>query len=253
MAKKTKTLASVPSVATMDASQFLILTDGNGGVTKIKLSDLKSAMLGGTDLNAIEDGVFVVFHRNRDDYPLAIRPDQWTGYQNSGEIAEGVMIVEGGKMLVVSPTEATLTWSSAAVAGGGTTTSDRLTALNDWAGESSTAAQITRPECNTESYAPGFCAAYSRVNANGKGLTAGRWWLPSLGEMMMIFANMRKINYALSHINGAAQLQENWYWTSTESSSTYAWYLHLSYGFAGPWPAKASFQGRVRPVSAFLN
>lgn len=253
MAKKTKTLASVPSVATMDASQFLILTDGNGGVTKIKLSDLKSAMLGGTDLNAIEDGVFVVFHRNRDDYPLAIRPDQWTGYQNSGEIAEGVMIVEGGKMLVVSPTEATLTWSSAAVAGGGTTTSDRLTALNDWAGKSSTAAQITHPECNTESYAPGFCAAYSRVNANGKGLTAGRWWLPSLGEMMMIFANMRKINYALSHINGAAQLQENWYWTSTESSSTYAWYLHLSYGFAGPWPAKASFQGRVRPVSAFLN
>ena len=253
MAKKTKTLASVPSVATMDASQFLILTDGNGGVTKIKLSDLKSAMLGGTDLNAIEDGVFVVFHRNSDDYPLAVRPDQWTGYQNSGEIAEGVMIVEGGKMLVVSPTEATLTWSSAAVAGGGTTTSDRLTALNDWAGKSSTAAQITHPECNTESYAPGFCAAYSRVNANGKGLTAGRWWLPSLGEMMMIFANMRKINYALSHINGAAQLQENWYWTSTESSSTYAWHLNLSRGGAYTWNTKASGQGRVRPVSAFLN
>lgn len=253
MAKKTKTLASVPSVVTMDASQFLILTDGNGGVTKIKLSDLKSAMLGGTDLDAIEDGVFVMFHRNSDDYPLAVRPDQWTNYQNSGEIAEGVMIVEGGKMLVVSPTEATLTWSSAAVAGGGTTTSDRLTALNDWTGKSSTAAQITHPECNTESYAPGFCAAYSRVNANGKGLTAGRWWLPSLGEMMMIFANMRKINYALSLINGAAQLQENWYWTSTESSSAYAWGLHLSYGSAYAWDSKASDQGRVRPVSAFLN
>lgn len=253
MAKKTKTLASVPSVVTMDASQFLILTDGNGGVTKIKLSDLKSAMLGGTDLDAIEDGVFVMFHRNSDDYPLAVRPDQWTNYQNSGEIAEGVMIVEGGKMLVVSPTEATLTWSSAAVAGGGTTTSDRLTALNDWTGKSSTAAQITHPECNTESYAPGFCAAYSRVNANGKGLTAGRWWLPSLGEMMMIFANMRKINYALSLINGAAQLQENWYWTSTESSSTHAWNLYLSYGDANTWYTKASYQARVRPVSAFLN
>lgn len=253
MAKKTKTLASVPSVVTMDASQFLILTDGNGGVTKIKLSDLKSAMLGGTDLDAIEDGVFVMFHRNSDDYPLAVRPDQWTNYQNSGEIAEGVMIVEGGKMLVVSPTEATLTWSSAAVAGGGTTTSNRLTALNDWTGKSSTAAQITHPECNTESYAPGFCAAYSRVNANGKGLTAGRWWLPSLGEMMMIFANMRKINYALSLINGAAQLQENWYWTSTESSSTRAWHLYLSYGSARTWSTKASDQGRVRPVSAFLN
>ena len=107
MAKKTKTLASVPSVVTMDASQFLILTDGNGGVTKIKLSDLKSAMLGGTDLDAIEDGVFVMFHRNSDDYPLAVKPDKWTSYQNSGEIAEGVMVAEGGKILVVAPTEAT--------------------------------------------------------------------------------------------------------------------------------------------------
>ena len=254
MAKKTKTLASVPSVVTMDASQFLILTDGNGGVTKIKLSDLKSAMLGGTDLDAIEDGVFVMFHRNSDNYPLAVKPDKWTGYQNGGEIAEGVMIVEGGKILVVSPTEATnLTWSSTAVSGGGTSTSDRLTALNDWAGKSSTAAQITHPECNTESYAPGFCAAYSRVNANGKGLTAGRWWLPSLGEMMMIYANMKKINHALSLINGAAQLQENWYWTSTESSSTNAWHLNLSIGSAFPWGTKASYRGRVRPVSAFLN
>ena len=253
MAKKTKTLASVPSVVTMDASQFLILTDGNGGITKIKLSDLKSAMLGGTDLNAIEDGVFVMFHRNSDDYPLAVKPDKWTSYQNSGEIAEGVMVAEGGKILVVAPTEATLTWSSAAVSAGGKTTTNRETALNDWTGKTSTAAQITHNECKTESYAPGFCASYERVNANGKGMTAGRWWLPSLGEMMMIFANMKKINHALSLINGAAQLQENWYWTSTEASSAHAWYLDLSHGSANRWPTKASSQGRVRPVSAFLN
>ena len=252
MAKKTKTLASVPSVVTMDASQFLILTDGNGGITKIKLSDLKSAMLGGTDLNAIEDGVFVMFHRNSDDYPLAVKPDKWTSYQNSGEIAEGVMVAEGGKILVVAPTEATLTWSSAAVSAGGKTTTNRETALNDWTGKTSTAAQITHNECKTESYAPGFCASYERVNANGKGMTAGRWWLPSLGEMMMIFANMKKINHALSLINGAAQLQENWYWTSTEASSTDAWLLYLSDGATG-WLTKASRQGRVRPVSAFLN
>ena len=253
MAKKTKTLASVPSVVTMDASQFLILTDGNGGITKIKLSDLKSAMLGGTDLNAIEDGVFVMFHRNSDDYPLAVKPDKWTSYQNSGEIAEGVMVAEGGKILVVAPTEATLTWSSAAVSAGGKTTTNRETALNDWTGKTSTAAQITHNECKTESYAPGFCASYERVNANGKGMTAGRWWLPSLGEMMMIFANMKKINHALSLINGAAQLQENWYWTSTEASSTGAWGLSLSNGYAYGWNSKASAQGRVRPVSAFLN
>ena len=212
----------------------------------------KGLLKAGIDLNAMYDGVFIMFHRKSDDYPLAVKPDMWASYQNSGEIAEGVMVVEGGKILVVAPTEATLYWSSAAVSAGGKTTTDRETALNDWTGKTSTAAQITHNECKTESYAPGFCASYSRTNANGKGLTAGRWWLPSLGELMMIYANMRKINYALSLINGATQLAETWYWSSTESSAAGAWYLGLTNGNASD-TTKAASQARVRPVSAFLR
>lgn len=251
MAKKTKTLNSVTTVTTMSTSQYIPLTDGSGNVTKITLANLKASLLAGLNLNAMNDGVFIMLHRKSDNYPLAVRPDKWASYQNSGEIAEGVLVVEGGKMLVVAPTEATLYWSSAAVSAGGKTTSDRLTALDDWAGKTSTAAQITHNECKTESYAPGFCASYSRTNANGKGLTAGRWWLPSLGELMMIYANMRKINYALSLINGATQLAETAYWSSTEASAAYAWHLHLYYGTANT-STKATKQYRVRPVSAFL-
>lgn len=250
--KKTKTLNSVTTVTTMEASQYIPLTDGSGNVTKITLANLKASLLGGLNLNAMNDGVFIMFHRKSDNYPLAVKPDKWASYQNSGEIAEGVMVVEGGKILVVAPTEATLYWSSAAVNAGGKTTTDRETALNDWTGKTSTAAQITHSECNTESYAPGFCASYERVNANGQGLTAGRWWLPSLGELMMIYANMRKINYALSLINGATQLAETWYWSSTESSAARAWGLHLAYGSAY-YSTKAATQGMVRPVSAFLR
>ena len=252
MAKKTKTLNSVTTVTTMSTSQYIPLTDGSGNVTKITLANLKAALLGGLNLNAMNDGVFIMFHRKSDNYPLAVKPDKWASYQNSGEIAEGVLVVEGGKMLVVAPTEATLYWSSAAVSAGGKTTSDRLTALDDWAGKTSTAAQITHNECKTESYAPGFCASYSRTNANGKGLTAGRWWLPSLGELMMIYANMRKINYALSLINGATQLVETAYWSSTEYSAANAWPLYLNLGYART-STKATGQYRVRPVSAFLN
>lgn len=252
MAKKTKTLNSVTTVTTMSTSQYIPLTDGSGNVTKITLANLKASLLGGLNLNAMNDGVFIMFHRKSDNYPLAVKPDKWASYQNSGEIAEGVMVVEGGKILVVAPTEATLYWSSAAVSAGGKTTSDRETALNDWTGKTSTAAQITHNECKTESYAPGFCASYERVNANGQGLTAGKWWLPSLGELMMIYANMRKINYALSLINGATQLAETWYWSSTEYSATYAWLLYLNDGGAG-YGTKASSQSRVRPVSAFLR
>lgn len=252
MAKKTKTLGTVTTVTSMNTSQYIPLTDGSGNVTKITLANLKASLLAGLNLNAMNDGVFIMFHRKSDDYPLAVKPDKWASYQNSGEIAEGVMIVEGGKILVVAPTEATLYWSSAAVSAGGKTTTDRETALNDWTGKTSTAAQITHDECKTESYAPGFCASYERVNANGQGLTAGKWWLPSLGELMMIYANMRKINYALSLINGATQLAETAYWSSTESSAINAWSLYLSNGIAGGNP-KATHQYRVRPVSAFLN
>lgn len=251
MAKKTKTLGTVTTVTSMNTSQYIPLTDGSGNVTKITLANLKASLLAGLNLNAMNDGVFIMFHRKSDDYPLAVKPDKWASYQNSGEIAEGVMIVEGGKILVVAPTEATLYWSSAAVSAGGKTTTDRETALNDWTGKTSTAAQITHDECKTESYAPGFCASYERVNANGQGLTAGKWWLPSLGELMMIYANMRKINYALSLINGATQLAETAYWSSTESSATNAWKLYLSSGSAGN--GTKAYQNRVRPVSAFLN
>ena len=249
--KKTKTLAAVTTVTTVTTSQTIPLTDGSGNVTKISLANLKAALLEGINLNSINDGVFVMFHRKSDDYPLMVKPDKWASYQSSGEIAEGVVVVEGGKILVVAPTETSLYWSSAAVIGGGKTTSDRLTALDDWTGKASTAAQITHAECSSASYAPGYCAQYSRVNANGKGLTAGRWWLPSLGELMMIYANMRKINYALSLIEGATQLAETWYWSSTEYSATTAWFLNLYYGYANSI-TKASFQFRVRAVSAFL-
>ena len=230
--------------------------DSNGNSIQISKSDLVSVLEGLLQIDGInnraEDGVFIMFHRKSDDYPLAVKPDKWASYQNSGEIAEGVMVVEGGKILVVAPTEATLYWSSAAVSAGGKITTDRETALNDWTGKTSTAAQITHNECKTESYAPGFCASYERVNANGKGLTAGRWWLPSLGELMMIYANMRKINYALSLINGATQLEGTTYWSSTEYSATFAWLLYLSGGYASI-NTKATSQGRVRPVSAFLR
>lgn len=255
MTKQTKKLTAQTTVTTVNTAQKFPMTDANGNVTLITLENLKAALMGGLDLNALEDGIFVMFHRKSDNFPLIVKPHKWTSFQAGGEIADGVVVVEGGKVLVVAPTESTtkLTWSSAAVSGGGTTTTDRVTAMNDWNGKSNTAAQITHSEASGTGYAPGFCNAYSRVNANGNGLTAGKWWLPSLGEMMMIYANMTKINYALSLIEGATQLVEDWYWTSTESSAAYAWFLRLYDGGTNPWGTKVSIAYRVRAVSAFID
>lgn len=258
--KQTKKLSAQTATTTVASGEKFAKVDANGNVTLIDLANLKTAILGGLNLNSMMDGVFIMFHRKSDDFPLMVKPHKWASYQNSGEIADGVVIVEGGKVLVIAPTEADsagLLWSSAAVSGGATTTSDRVTAMNDWNGKTNTASIISKSTSaavtNTAAYAPGFCNLYSRANANGKGLTAGKWWLPSVGEMMMIYANMTKINYALSLINGATQLAETWYWTSTEYSAATAWHLYLGSGYLGTWHAKASGKIRVRPVSAFIG
>ena len=217
------------------------------------------------DIGQLYDGVFIMFHRKSDNYPLAVRVSSWASYQNSGEIAEGVLLVEGGRRLVIAPTEAfSAKWSSKPVSSsdtsgsvqisGVTTTGDRETALNDFAGRANTTAIIngSTPSnvTNTEAYAAGFCNKYSRTNANGKGLTAGKWWLPSMGEMAMIWANFDKINYALSKISGATQLQSIWYWSSTQRSANGAWGLGLIDGSVYGYDKFSQY--RVRPVSAFL-
>lgn len=76
-------------------------------------------------------------------------------------------------------------------------------------------------------------------------------YIPSLGELYFMLAHFTQINAALKAVGGEP-LHDDWYWSSTQYSTTHAWTLTLSNGAAGSWPTKASGQPRVRPVSAFL-
>lgn len=228
---------------------YKIWHEGNDG----EGSGLDADTLDGHEYGEIiSNGVFIMYHRKVDNYPLAVTPDKWSSLQNSGEIADGVLIIEGDKHLVVAPTDDLRYWSSANVSGGGKSTANRSIALNDFEGHSNTISQITHTECSGVEYAPGYCSQYSTANVNGHGLGAGKWWLPSLGELMMICANMSKINYALSLINGATQLSDTWYWSSTENSAIYAWGLYFGDSSANNH-FKATYQFRVRAVSAFYR
>lgn len=80
---------------------------------------------------------------------------------------------------------------------------------------------------------------------------ADDWYIPSLGELYRIFINKKAINTALEFAKGD-QLQDRWYWTSTESSATSAWGLFLCDGGAYCWGTKASITCSVRAVSAFI-
>lgn len=237
-------------------------------ITNASKATMKDAIK--SDVLQLYDGIYIMYHRAyeyTDNFPMACHVNQWAAKEAKGEIADGVLLIEGGHHLVIAPTEAAsgLPWSSKPVSdkdtsgsmqiSGVSTTSDRLTAFNDWNGRANESAIIkgstTTNITNTEAYAPGFCNKYSRANAKGVGLTAGKWWLPSLAELAMIWANFDKINYALSVIGGSQQLQGRAYWSSTQYSANTAWLLHLGDGIMNDkWKF---YQNRVRPVSAFLQ
>lgn len=74
-------------------------------------------------------------------------------------------------------------------------------------------------------------------------------YIPTLAELYLICLNRKAINAAMRFVGG--QELAGWYWSSTECSATYAWLLYLGNGYASYF-AKATYPGRVRPVSAFL-
>lgn len=76
-------------------------------------------------------------------------------------------------------------------------------------------------------------------------------YIPSLGELYLIYLHKYEINEALSYVYGK-QIADEWYWSSTEGSAQYAWYLNFLSGRQN-YDDKSSYQYRVRPVSAFIT
>ena len=77
------------------------------------------------------------------------------------------------------------------------------------------------------------------------------WYIPSMAEMLFIFTHRKEVNAALEKAGGQP-IANDWYWTSTEYSATYAWYLNLTNGSMN-YNSKATSTHRVRPVSAFIS
>lgn len=254
------------AISTKKMSEWL---GANGqAVTNASLNTMKPYLE--KNMDQMYDGVFIMYHPANDGYPFMVAPSQWPSLEAGGEIADGVVIFEGGRHLVVAPTQAdALPWSSAEVQAelpnygnddtftAQVTGNNRLAAMLDFNGRQHTDAAIKASSdahvTNTAAYAPGYCRLYSRANSKGKGLVAGYWWLPSVGELLMMYANKAKINYALSLIKGAQQLDTNWYWSSTEGSSAGAWVLFFGGGYLNYWGNKVKVKYHVRPVSAFLR
>ena len=253
-----KNLKDLPTLSKLGTTNSLLATENATGKSyRMSAANLKSE-LGSISIDDVMDNVFIMTHSyetggTQDHYPRCYRPSEWAAQEAKGNVATGVLLIDGGRKLVIAPQEKTSTWSTCQVVCG-TASSDRLAVQELYNGKENCAKILTNTTLAAEgdASAVGWCNAYERINAGGKGLKAGAWWLPSLGELYLIFANFTKINYALSKISGATLLSKTAYWSCTEYSAPYAWYLHFSHGYQNH-TNKSTYQSRVRPVSAFAS
>lgn len=184
--------------------------------------------------------------RESDGYPRFRQPDQAASYKAN---AVGVWVNVGGKLIVVAKDQATSTkWATSNVSGG-TTARGREAAIADMDGRTNTSTIITTLGDNAP--AAKYCQGYypSNVESNDAQFGASRWWLPSAGELWMIWSHLIEINRIMTIIEGTPLNRGQWYWSSTESSAAYAWGLYFNGGnFSDGYKTT---EGSVRPVSAF--
>ena len=128
--------------------------------------------------------------------------------------------------------EETRAWSSANTA---------VTATRGWAADA-----VGQGQANTTAILAVFTADTSTNNAAkyADSLDCGSktdWWLGSLGEMMLMYTNLRQA--------GVGGFSADAYWSSSETDVSGAWAQGFASGNQGDGDKNASFY--VRPVRAF--
>ena len=94
-------------------------------------------------------------------------------------------------------------------------------------------------------YAKDMCTVLNTFNASD---SYKDWYVPACGQLALMYLNMTEINAALTKIGGTALAAEG-YWSSSESSSRYAWSVYLKDGFVYSSLKDGSY--RVRFVRAY--
>ena len=90
-----------------------------------------------------------------------------------------------------------------------------------------------------------WCAAY-----DFDGVRRGKAFLPSRDELVKMFKNLDAVQKALEKINRPLLDKYNWYWSSSEHNSSYAWDVRPSDGNMSIYGSKNN-SGRVRCALAF--
>jgi len=94
----------------------------------------------------------------------------------------------------------------------------------------------------TGKYSPNVCAS-------GTFCEKGKWYLPALGELIIIYNSLSNIQTAINKAN-MVNIASEWYWSSSEQSEVVAWLLNFRNGEVS-FTTKSHNYYLVRPVLAF--
>ena len=219
----------------LDESVSMILGIDESFTRKIR-SKKNDELTTKADTAFIPNGVYILHET------LGVRTvDGWNPRNNYGVV--GVLVVEDDHKIVIATEDAPvkLKWSK------------ERGLINEPVDE----LEDAKSDFNGEIYcrrlgSPDFPAAYYCKTYNKGGRN---WYLPSSGELWLIYNHLEEIQNALS-IVGGQKFVTTWdegapmYWSSTVFSATLAWYLNLLDGILY-WGNKVSGSLKVRPVSKF--
>lgn len=222
---------------------------------KIAKNDMVELM--NRSLTALGDGVFIG-KMQREEWGSFPRMEEWnrTNIGITQADADAIVVQYGGYRLGIALDEVTIAWGSST-----TVEVSNSYDLNSYDGKARTAAIMANAAFSADSpdtYAVAYAYAYSKEHTGDPGgdstIAAKSWWLPTMGDLALIYDNFNTINVAIARINAAGKQQATLlsradYWSCIESGAGGARYLNFSTGIRDSLSRKSNKQ--VRPVTAF--
>ena len=222
---------------------------------KIAKNDMVDLM--NKNLTALGDGVFIG-KMQKESWGSYMRMEEWnrTDIGIAQADADAIVIQYGGYRLGIALDEVERLWGSST-----TVEVNNNYDMNSYDGKARTAAIMANAAFSADSpdtYAVAYAYAYSKGHTGDPGgdgtIAAKSWWLPTMGDLALIYDHFNTINLAIARINAAGKQQATLlsradYWSCIESGVGGAKYLNFSTGSRNSLSRKSSKQ--VRAVTAF--
>lgn len=165
---------------------------------------------------------------------------------NDYHVIFGVAICEGGKCVIVGKDEyADIQWATSNVSGGSGNKSIE-NAIADMNGAQNTATIYNTLGSNAP--AVEYCLKYfaKDVQSTSPSVGVGNWYLPSGGELWMIYSHLFEVNRLFKAIGGTPIKRNGGYFSSTEVSAIGAYVLMMEDGRMFSY--QKTLTAGVRPV-----